>query len=118
MPIYKYTCRDCGEAQSHMVKAADRDGPLGCRECGLTALDREVAKETPAHNTLRSARPDRFNRMKERLDAEAHMYDVPPEDRAQHEEHIAKLVEAENNERTASEREDFHKHKSGIDITK
>jgi len=118
MPIYKYTCRDCGEAQSHMVKAADRDGALGCRECGLPALDREVARETPAHNTLRAARPDRFNRMKERLDAEAHMYDVPPEDRAQHEEHIAKLVEAENNERTVSEREDFHKHKSGIDITK
>jgi phage regulator Rha-like protein len=80
----------------------------------MTALDREVAQQTPAHNHLRSARSDRFDKMKERLDTEAQMYDLPPEDRADHEAHIEKLQAAENDERTASEKEDLHKMQNGM----
>ena len=118
MPIYRYKCRNCGEQQTHKVVASERDGQIDCVECGLSALDREVAKQTPAHNHLRSARSDRFDKMKARLDTEAEMYDLPPESREGHEAHIAKLQAAENDERTASEKEDLHKMQNGLDITK
>ena len=118
MPIYKYTCRECGENQKHLVKASERDGPLDCKECGLTALDREVAKDTPRHNILRAANPDRFAATKERLRAEEIMYDLPPDARETHQKHIAKLQEAEANSATPTDQEDRHASNSGLDITK
>jgi len=34
MPTYKYTCSDCGEIFSKLVKFEDRDDALECPECG------------------------------------------------------------------------------------
>ena len=118
MPIYRYNCRNCGEQQTHKVAASERDGQIDCVECGLSALDREVAKESPNHNHLRSADPRRLDKLKAKLDAETMMYDLPPEDREQHKEYIKKLEEADAKEQSISVREDAHKHNNGIDITK
>jgi hypothetical protein len=84
----------------------------------MTALDREVAKESPNHNHLRSADPRRLDKLKAKLDAEVMMYDLPPEDREQHKEYIKKLEAADAKEQSISVREDAHKHNNGIDITK
>ena len=118
MPLFKYNCRECGEHQSHLVQAKDRDGPVPCKECGLPALDREVAKEVPNHNTLRSANPDRFAALKDRLRAEEIMFDLPADARETHQEHIDKLKQAELESTTATDQEDMHANNSGMDITK
>ena len=118
MPIYKYNCRECGEHQSRLVKIHERDGPLSCRECGQAALDREVAKETPNHNYLRAANPDRFAATKDRLLAEEVMYDLPEDAREEHLKHIEKLKQAESESATITDQEDTHASNNGMDITK
>lgn len=119
MPLFKFNCRECGEHQRHIIPSSQRDNPqVPCNECGMIALDREVAKETPQHNVLRSANPDRFAATKERLRAEEIMYDLPADARDNHLEHIAKLKEAEQESATPTDQEDMHANNSGMDITK
>lgn len=118
MPIFKYTCRECGEYQTLLVAASKRDSAHACKECGLHALDREIAKETPNHNVLRSANPDRFAATKERLRAEEIMFDLPADAREKHQEHIEKLKQAEIESITPTDQEDTHATNQGMDITK
>ncbi len=117
MPIYNYICRQCGHEESKMVDSKNRDTEVECSECSSLALDR-VQTKLPQHNHLRAGNEGRFDKIKERLETEQMMYSLPQDDREDYEEHLAKLEEAENKERLPSDKEDFHKHKSGIDITK
>jgi hypothetical protein len=56
--------------------------------------------------------------IKEQLETRQQMYNLPPEERTQFEKHIDKLAEARVKEGKVSDKEDFHKAGSGIDITK
>lgn len=118
MPIYKYNCSNCGNKEPKLIPASQRDATLKCNKCEEPSLVREVAKETPQHNVLRSANPDRFEATKQRLRAEEIMYDFPADARETHQEHIDKLKEMELESATLTDQEDAHAMKNGMDITK
>jgi hypothetical protein len=116
-PIYYYKCSSCEHKETKNVPSSKRDEEMDCSKCETPTMKRNKT-QLPNHNYLRSANADRFERTKQRLDAEIIMYGLPPEDRENYEKHLEDLKVAENNERGPSDKEDMHKHQSGIDITK
>lgn len=42
MPIYEYSCRDCGTRFEKLVRTSDKDG-LTCPSCGETHLQQELS---------------------------------------------------------------------------
>ena len=43
MPLYTFTCEECGHTADKLRKLEDRDAPLTCGECGGECI-RVVAK--------------------------------------------------------------------------
>ena len=117
MPMYNYTCADCGDTQELIVSIAKRDDLHDCESCG-GPLERHRGRDAPNQNVLRSANRDRMHLLKEQLTTRQQMYNLPPEEREQYEKHIEKAGKARQKESKISDKEDFHKANSGIDITK
>jgi len=43
MPIYEYSCRDCGTRFEKLVRASDDHAALACPSCGEKRLQRELS---------------------------------------------------------------------------
>lgn len=44
MPIYEYTCRDCGKLNSVFTRSVSAKLDAKCRECGSGKLERALSK--------------------------------------------------------------------------
>lgn len=43
MPLYEYTCRDCGKTFEKLVASRERDAGLMCADCGSKRVRRLVS---------------------------------------------------------------------------
>lgn len=117
MPFYNFTCTKCGDEQELILRIEERDNEHACEVCD-GSLERHKGRDTPNQNTLRSANRDRMKLVKEQIETRQQMYNLPPEERMDHQKHIDRLAKARQNESQVSDNEDFHKADKGIDITK
>lgn len=48
MPVYEYTCNECGHKSEKLRKMEHRDEPLQCGECGGESV-RVISKPSDPH---------------------------------------------------------------------
>jgi len=42
MPLYEYTCKDCGSTFEQLIAARDRDSGVVCPDCGSKHVQRLI----------------------------------------------------------------------------
>ncbi len=55
MPIYEYTCRDCGKDSEILVRGGDT--PIECRSCGSEKVERKLSAFSFSAASVRKASP-------------------------------------------------------------